>query len=50
MKDRLIYIELKSGYSDNGPAWIGIAGASSLTAPAVYISRVLAPLHQRQGV
>lgn len=23
MKRELIYIELKSGYSDNGPAWIG---------------------------
>ena len=28
MRNRLVYIELKSGYSDNGPAWIGIAGAS----------------------
>jgi hypothetical protein len=28
MKGQLIYVELKSGYSDNGPAWIGIAGAS----------------------
>lgn len=24
----LIYVELKSGYSDNGPAWIGFAGRS----------------------
>lgn len=23
MKDQIIYVELKSGYSDNGPAWIG---------------------------
>ncbi|MEM9573355.1 MAG: hypothetical protein AAF996_17955 [Pseudomonadota bacterium] len=35
MKDRLIYVELKSGYSDNGPAWIGIAGASK-TGLTVY--------------
>ena len=28
MKGRLIYVELKSGHSDNGPAWIGIGGAS----------------------
>jgi hypothetical protein len=28
MKDRLVYIELKSGFSDDGPAWIAIAGAS----------------------
>jgi hypothetical protein len=25
MKQRLIYVELKTGYSDNGPAWIGKA-------------------------
>jgi len=35
MKDRLIYVELKSGYSDNGPAWIGIAGASK-TGATIY--------------
>ncbi len=23
MKDQIIYAELKSGYDDNGPAWIG---------------------------
>lgn len=23
MKDQIVYVELKSGYSDNGPAWIG---------------------------
>ena len=28
MKGRLIYVELKSGYAGNGPAWIDIAGAS----------------------
>lgn len=35
MKDRLIYVELKSGHSDNGPAWIGIAGASK-TGATIY--------------
>jgi len=25
MKSRLMYVELKSGYSDDGPAWIGKA-------------------------
>lgn len=25
MQSKLMYIELKSGYRDNGPAWIGIA-------------------------
>ncbi|WP_017931739.1 hypothetical protein [Robiginitomaculum antarcticum] len=28
MKNRLIYVELKSGHSDNGPAWIGLATTS----------------------
>lgn len=28
MKRELIYVELKSGYNDNGPAWIGFAGSS----------------------
>ncbi len=35
MKDRLIFVELKSGHSDNGPAWVGIAG-SSKTGATVY--------------
>jgi hypothetical protein len=25
MKSKLMYVELKTGYSDNGPAWIGKA-------------------------
>lgn len=37
MKDRLIYVELKSGYGDNGPAWIGIAGASKSGA-TIYLN------------
>lgn len=24
MKSKIMYIELKTGYSDNGPAWIGM--------------------------
>ena len=28
MNKELIYVELKSGYSDNGPAWIGFRGTS----------------------
>ena len=35
MKNRLIYVELKTGYSDDGPAWISIAGASK-TGATVY--------------
>ena len=36
MKPQLIYIELKSGYSDNGPAWIGITELSK-TGQTVYL-------------
>ncbi len=28
MKDRILYVELKSGYGDDGPAWIGKAKLS----------------------
>ena len=35
MKPQLTYIELKSGYSDNGPAWIGIVEFSK-TGQTVY--------------
>jgi hypothetical protein len=28
MKDRILYVELKSGYGDSGPAWIGKARQS----------------------
>lgn len=35
MKDRLIYVEQKSGHSDDGPAWIGIGGTSK-TGATVY--------------
>jgi hypothetical protein len=28
MKSNLIYVELKTGYNDNGPAWIGMANFS----------------------
>lgn len=36
MKNRLVYVELKSGYSDNGPAWIGRAGASKSGATVYF--------------
>ena len=35
MKDRLIYVELKSGGGDYGLAWIGVAGASK-TGATIY--------------
>ncbi len=37
MKNRLVYVELKSGYGDNGPAWIGRAGASK-TGATIYFN------------
>lgn len=35
MKNRLIYVELKSGHGDIGPAWIGLA-ATSKTGITIY--------------
>jgi hypothetical protein len=37
MESQLIYVELKSGYSDNGPAWIGKATFSK-TGRTVYFN------------
>lgn len=37
MKDRLMYVELKTGYSDNGPAWIGLASFSR-TGETIYFN------------
>lgn len=37
MKGRLIYVELKSGHGDSGPAWIGIAGASK-SGSTIYLN------------
>lgn len=32
MKNRLVYVELKTGHADNGPAWIGVSGGSKTGA------------------
>lgn len=37
MKDRLMYVELKTGYSDDGPAWVGKAFFSK-TKRSVYFN------------
>jgi len=37
MKTQLLYVELKSGYSDNGPAWIG-KGFFSKTGQTIYFN------------
>jgi hypothetical protein len=35
MKDQILYVELKSGYHDNGPAWIG-KGSRSKSGRTIY--------------
>ena len=37
MKSKLLYVELKSGYSDNGPAWIG-EGRYSKSRRTIYFN------------
>jgi hypothetical protein len=37
MKPRLLYVELKTGYSSNGPAWIGL-GHFSKTGRTIYFN------------
>ena len=37
MQQKLIYAELKTGYSDNGPAWIGKAFFSK-TGKSIYFN------------
>lgn len=37
MKTRLIYVELKTGFNDNGPAWIGM-GSFSKTGRSIYFN------------
>ncbi|HEY2581810.1 MAG TPA: hypothetical protein VGI43_08390 [Mucilaginibacter sp.] len=37
MKSRLMYVELKTGYNDDGPAWIGTAFFSK-TGRSVYFN------------
>jgi hypothetical protein len=37
MKTQLLYVELKSGYNDNGPAWIG-KGFLSKTGRTIYFN------------
>jgi hypothetical protein len=37
MKSKLVYVELKTGFSDKGPAWIGMAHFSR-TGESVYFN------------
>jgi hypothetical protein len=47
MKAELIYVELKSGYGDNGPAWIG-KGLFNRTRQTVYFNGQI--LKRGQGI
>ena len=43
MKSKLVYVELKSGYSDNGPAWIGRCKYSRTERTIYFNDRALRP-------
>jgi hypothetical protein len=49
MKTPLIYVELKSGYSDNGPAWIGRAEYSKSGKLCYFNGKALRQLTRRQN-
>ena len=40
MQEKLIYVELKSGFSDNGPAWIG-KGFFSKSGQTIYFNGLI---------
>lgn len=46
MKARLMYVELKTGHSDDGPAWIGKAFLSK-TGKSVYFNGLCFSKHSR---
>ena len=49
MKPELKYVELKSGYSDNGPAWIGMAEFSK-SGRTVYFNGKALKSSNAQGI
>jgi hypothetical protein len=49
MRPELIYVELKSGYSDNGPAWIGKADYSKTGRMLYFNGMALRRLQRRQN-
>ena len=49
MMNQLIYVELKSGYSDNGPAWIGKAEYSKSRKMLYFNGMALRQLPRRQN-
>lgn len=49
MKKELIYVELKSGYSDNGTAWIGFRGTSK-SGSTIYFNGLAFQSTKGQGI
>ena len=45
----LKYVELKSGYSDNGPAWIGYATPSKTGRTICFNGRALGKMKGQRG-
>ncbi|HEY8999734.1 MAG TPA: hypothetical protein VIM89_00180 [Mucilaginibacter sp.] len=48
MKSKLVYVELKTGYNDNGPAWIGKAFFSR-TGRTIYFNGLAFSKQSRGG-
>jgi hypothetical protein len=48
MKSKLIYVELKTGYNDDGPAWIG-KGFFSKTGRSIYFNGLSFAKGSRSG-
>lgn len=49
MKRELKYIELKTGYSDDGPAWIGYVKTSASVRTVYFNDRAFQPLRGGRG-
>jgi hypothetical protein len=49
MKPQIKYIELKSGYSDNGPAWIGLVSFSKTGKTVYFNGQAFGKGHQMRG-
>ena len=49
MKDRIMYIELKTGYAHNGPAWIGRVKFSKTGKTIYYKDKALQRGHGVNG-
>jgi hypothetical protein len=49
MRPRVMYVELKTGYADNGPAWIGWVKFSKAGATVYYRGKALGRGHGVSG-